>query len=313
MKMTLSERVMIPERVRIPVLGGLWYKFLCYRKRKRISRMDIEKLSLNKEDRNEKLIFTLTTFPDRIDSVQYTLKTLFSQSLKPDRVILWLAAEEFENFEFPESIKKFIDIGLEIRYCDNLYGHKRYYKLYESLKENELMVMFDDDILFPKYLVERLYDKWQTNKKCIVCDRGQVLSFDGDKVLNPGRWSSISNVGLKQPSFRILASPGGGCLIPPNSLYKDACDSEIIKKYALKTGDIWLMFMAVQNNTKIMRTYKYHRTFILSERQQTVQLGKEAIYQGRYIKTFNDLAEAYPHAYSNMLSETDQGKAINGK
>ena len=63
------------------------------------------------------------------------------------------------------------------------------------------------------------------------------------------------------------------------------------------------MFMACENDTKIMRTYKYHRIFILSEDEQKVQLGKEAIYQGRYIKTFNELKDAYPHAYKNMMME----------
>ena len=33
------------------------------------------------------------------------------------------------------------------------------------------------------------------------------------------------------------------------------------------------------------------------------RLGKEAIYLGRYEKTFLELAEAYPHAYDNICSE----------
>ena len=173
----------------------------------------------------------------------------------------------------------------------------------EEQREDELIVMFDDDIIFPYYMLERLYDKWLEFPDCVICDRGQVLTFEGHDVLNPGRWSSISNVGIDTPSYRILASPGGGCLFPPRAFYKDANNTDIIRKYALKTDDIWLMFMAVQNDTKIIRTYQYHRTFILSEQEQTVQLGKEAIYQGRYIKTFYDLAKAYPHAYQNMLSE----------
>ena len=193
--------------------------------------------------------------------------------------------------------------GLELRYCENYFGHKRYYKMIDEQKEDELIVMFDDDIIFPYYLLERLYGKWLEFPDCVICDRGQVLTFEGNDVLNPGRWSSISNVGLDEPSYRILASPGGGCLFPPHAFYKDANNTDIINKYALKTGDIWLMFMAVQNDTKIIRTYQYHRTFILSEKEQTVQLGKEAIYQGRYIKTFHTLAKAYPHAYQNMLSE----------
>lgn len=309
MKMDFFEKIMIPERVRIPVLGGVLYRALSKRARKNIRKIEINTLSLNKEPRDTTLTFTLTTFPDRIDSVQYTLRSIFNQSMKPDRVVLWLAKEEFEGRELPESIKEFQKIGLEVRFCENMFGHKRYYQLIPEQKDNELIVMFDDDILFPRHLVTRLYETWKNNPDCVVCDRGQVFELNPDgEVLNPGRWSSISPVGVKKPSFRVLASPGGGCLIPPNALYKDACNTELIKKYAIKTGDIWLMFMAVQNDTKIIRSYRYHRTFILSEKEQTVQLGREAIYQGRYVQTFNDLAKAYPHAYENIRSEMENEK-----
>lgn len=305
MKMTLSERLMIPESVRIPFFGGVLYRALSRYARKQVRKIDISSLSLNKEPRDTTLTFTLTSFPARIDTVQYTLCTLFDQSMKPDRVVLWLAAEEFEGVEMPDSIKEFQKIGLEVRFCENMFGHKRYYKLIDEQKDNELIVMFDDDILFPKYLVERLYTTWENFPDCVICERGQVLTFNGDKVLNPGRWSSISKTGIQSPSYRLLASPGGGCLFPPKALYKDANNTEIIKKFAFKTGDIWLMFMTVQNDVKIVRTHRYHRTFIQYEDQQSVQLGREAIYQGRYEKTFADLSEAYPHAFDNMLSEKD--------
>lgn len=305
-KMSFWERIMIPEGIRIPILGGFIYKSLSSLAKRRIKRIKYEDLELNKQKREHILTCTLTTFPDRIDSVQYTVKSLFNQSVKPDRIVLWLAEEEFRRKEFPDSIKELQKRGLEIRYCDNLFGHKRNYKFIEEQKVNELLIMFDDDIIFPYYMIERLYDKWKEYPNAIICDRGQLLTFDGDEVLNPGRWSSISDVGLDSPSYRILASPGGGCLVPPNSLYKDANDPEKIKKYALRTDDIWLMFMAAQNNTKILRTYKHHRIFILSESQQTVQLGKEAIYNGGYMRTFEALAEKYPHAYNNMISEINQ-------
>ena len=303
MKLGLFEKIMLPERVRVPLLGGIWYRFLSRVARRRVKRIKFNTLELNREKRDTLLTFTLTSFPDRIDTVQYTIKTLFTQTMKPDRIILWLAEDEFRDVEMPESIKELQKRGLEIRYCENMFGHKRYYKLLEEQKENECIVMFDDDIIFPKKLVERLYSTWKKHPDCVVCDRGQALTFTGDKVMNPGRWSSISDVGLKKPSYCILASPGGGCLLPPHALYKDACNTEIIREYAIKTGDIWLMFMAAENDTRIMRTYKYHRIFILSESQQTVQLGREAVYNGRYEKTFHDLSLRYPHAYSNMLKD----------
>ncbi len=304
MKMSLSERVMIPERIRIPFLAGIIYRRLSDYARRQVRKIDISSLSLNKEPRETTLTFTLTSFPDRIDTVQYTLRTLFSQSVKPDRVVLWLAEEEFEGVELPDSIKEFQKIGLEVRFCENMLGHKRFYKIIDEQKDNELIIMFDDDILFPKYLVERLYKTWKKFPDCVICDRGQVLTFKDDKILNPGRWSSIGKTGVQTPSFKILASPGGGCLLPPKALYKDANNTDIINQNALRADDLWLMFMTVQNDVKVVRTYRYHRTYILYEKIQTVQLGKEAIYQGHYEKTFAQLSELYPHAYRNMVSDS---------
>lgn len=300
-KMDIWERIMLPEGWRIPVLGGWLYKSLSALARKRIASIPFDSLSLNHEKRDTILTCTLTTFPDRIDTVQYTIKSLFHQSVKPDRIVLWLATSEFENFEFPESIKHLQEQGLEIRYCENYFGHKRYYKMIEEQKDNECIIMFDDDILFPYCLIERLYNKWLQFPDCVVCERGQVMTFDGDNVLNPGRWSSTSNEGIEKPSYKILASPGGGTLLPPHALYKDANNTDVITKYALKTGDIWLMFQTVQNDTKIVRTHKLHRTFIQWESVQSVQLGREAIYLGRYVKTFDELSKLYPHAYQNMI------------
>lgn len=301
-KMNFWERIMLPEGMRIPVLGGWLYRGLSALARKQTAKIPFESLSLNKEKRDTILTCTLTTFPDRIYTVQYTIKSLFNQSVKPDRVVLWLASSEFENFEFPESITKLQKQGLEIKYCDNYFGHKRYYKMIEEQRENECIIMFDDDIIFPYCLIERLYVKWKQFPECVVCERGQVMTFEGNDIKNPGRWSSTSDEGIDKPSYKILASPGGGTLFPPKALYKDANNTDIISEYALKTGDIWLMFMAVQNDTKIVRTHKLHRTFIQSESVQTVQLGREAIYLGRYVDTFHRLSEKYPHAYQNMLS-----------
>ena len=305
-KMDIWERIMLPERVRIPYFGGLLYRTLSKIARKRIAAIKYEELSLNKEKREQILTCSLTSFPDRINTVEYTIKSLFTQSVKPDRIVLWLAASEFENVELPDSIKALQERGLELRYCDNLFEHKRYYKMIDEQAENELLVMFDDDIIFPYYAIERLYEKWKQFPDCIICERGQCFSYDKNgEVMNAGHWPVNTKVGLDAPSFRIMASPGGGCIVPPHALYKDANNEEVIKQYALKTGDIWLMFMAAQNDTKTVRTYRYHRIFILSEDHQTVQLGRDSIYQGRYVKAFDDLSKAYPHAYQNILSDKD--------
>lgn len=54
---------------------------------------------VNQQQRNPRLIVSLTSFPQRIGEIQYTLYSLLKQTCKPDAVILWLAEDEFPNRE----------------------------------------------------------------------------------------------------------------------------------------------------------------------------------------------------------------------
>lgn len=67
------------------------------------------------------VIASLTTYPARINVVGFAIETIFNQTRKPDRVILWLAKEQFpEGVEcLPKMIKKQIERGLEVRFVDD--------------------------------------------------------------------------------------------------------------------------------------------------------------------------------------------------
>lgn len=152
-KMSFWERILIPEQIKIPYVAGLIYRIVTKILRKKVDKLDIQQISLNSDYREQILTCSLTSFPDRISTVHYTIKSLYNQSVKPDRIILWLSSAEFDGVELPESIKALQRKGLEIRFCENLYGHKRYYKMIEEQKTNELLLMFDDDIIDRKSVV----------------------------------------------------------------------------------------------------------------------------------------------------------------
>ena len=57
--------------------------------------------------RTADVIISLTTYPARIDTLHYTLYTLFTQSLAPKRVLLWLSKEEFES---DKSVPSFLNL-----------------------------------------------------------------------------------------------------------------------------------------------------------------------------------------------------------
>ena len=66
--------------------------------------------------RSPEVIVSLTSFPARINSVEKTIRTLLTQTLKPDRVILWLAEEQFHNKEndLPRQLLALKNFGLDI-------------------------------------------------------------------------------------------------------------------------------------------------------------------------------------------------------
>ena len=80
---------------------------------------------------------------------------------------------------------------------------------------------------------------WEDKFDKDVCERAQAIDYEKDGTLkNPGRWKTISKIGCRKPSYSLNPSPGGGCLIPYNSFYKDAKNAKKIKELAYKNDDL---------------------------------------------------------------------------
>lgn len=77
---------------------------------------------------DNEVIVSLTSFPARMDKIYITLESLFRQTIRPDRIILWLADEQYPDKKAVEMrLKKYKKLGLEIQYCDDLRSHKKYF------------------------------------------------------------------------------------------------------------------------------------------------------------------------------------------
>ena len=306
MNRRLIERLKLPESVRIPYFAGLSHRYFLKLENKIIRKCSIPQNPLNEEARDIFVTATLTSFPARIEQVYLAIKSLMLQSYKPDRIILWLADEQFPDRTLPESLTDLIKYGLEIRWCEDLCGHKRYYYCINEQKENEVVITFDDDIIYPIDCIKRLVKKHRKYPGCLVCERAQAVAYKKNGELeNAGRWRTISGIGVKKPSYSLNPSPGGGCLIPYGAFHKDVCDKDLIRSLVFRNDDLWYMFMAVENGTKIIKTHKYHKIFSVVDGSQTFQLATENVLGNRYVTVMNILAERYPKAYKRILTDED--------
>lgn len=302
MSRKLIEFFKFPELLRIPVLSGLNYRWSLKADNKSILK---EKITdpLNSEPRDEIVIASLTSYPARIPYVHLAIKSLMLQTYKPDRIILWLASEQFTDKELPEELTDLCEYGLEIMWIHDIYGHKKYFYPVVNQKDNEVVITFDDDIIYPKDAIKRLMKTHKSFPNCLVCERGQI--YDKKFEHNPGLWKIISSVGVKKPTYSMNPSPGGGCLIPKGAFYIDATNEEKIRELAYKNDDLWYMFMCAQNKTKMVKTRKYHRTFSVIDGSQSEQMAIENVLGNRNAIILEGLKSAYPDAWNRIVTDKD--------
>lgn len=301
-----TEFIKIPESIRIPVLGGIWYRLITELENKSIQREKIPENPLNKEKRDIKITVSLTSFPARIEYVHLAIKSLMLQSVKPDRIILWLAKDQFPDKMLPSQLTELQKYGLEICWTVNIYGHKKYFNSLKEQVENEVVITYDDDLIYPPNSIKKLIKTYKKHPSCIICNRAQALCYDNNgNIKNPGRWDTISNIGLHRSSFQLCPSTGGGCLYPFKTINLNLLDQEMIEETALKGDDLWIMFIAAQSETMFIKTCKYHKSFSTISGSQSTQLSTGNLINDEYIDTLDALIKIFPNAWNRILTDKE--------
>ena len=85
-------------------------------------------------EKNPKITASLTSYPERMYDVHFTIYSLITQKFKPDEILLWLSEEEFPKLEndIPKKVLDMKKFGLTIKWCKNIRSNK---KLIFSLKQ----------------------------------------------------------------------------------------------------------------------------------------------------------------------------------
>lgn len=211
-------------------------------------------VGVQEQNNSLELIVSLTSYPARIPYIKYTLYTLLMQSCKPNQILLWLSKEEFPNKEkdLPQELLEFVKKGLEIKWCDqNLYSYK---KLIPSLKEfsNSTIVTADDDILYPKDWLEKLYRAYKKDPNFIHCHRAHRITFDKQNHVKPYmEWEHLIENKSTVPSFLNFQTGAGGVLYPKNCFFEDILREDKFMQLSPRADDIWFWAMALLKGTKI--------------------------------------------------------------
>ena len=199
-----------------------------------------------KSDSAARIIVSFTSFPARINIVHRVLKSLYAQSKKPDKIILWLAEEQFLNLEndLPTELVEDRNEGkFDIRWCDDLGSHKKYFYAMQEYPE-DIIITIDDDTIYHQDVIKTLYELHRKYPRAVTSIFAKLMLFDDDIHFLPyNDW--LYNVVLPVPSMQIIPMGGGGVLYPPHVLDEGVFDKQIILnklkyKGVICDDDVWL-------------------------------------------------------------------------
>ena len=199
------------------------------------------------------VILNFTTWKKRERAVPGMLKTINEQSMKPDKVIVYLSETEYGHV-VPDVIKQMKEIGYitDIEWVPgNIYSHKRW----EAFKKynNCYNVFVDDDIYYDKNYVKELVETAIQNQGCDIIWTSQIEEIHGIKRSHP-----IGNGTVKSKKLQTLS--GMSCLPPftfPIESYKHSTDRD---KWCTKCDDSWNRAWMIKNGIDIVRVHDRHKT-----------------------------------------------------
>ena len=245
-----------------------------------------------KLDSTSNIVVSLTSFPARINLVHLTICSLMNQTVKPAKLILWLADTQFPSLEsLPLDLLRLIDCGLEIRFCDDLRSHKKYYYTCKEYPSS-VIITVDDDLIYPCNTLKKLVEKHQRYPECVCCNRGHEITFRNQKIEEYKKWKKEATY-ISSPSAVLCPTGAGGVLYPPNCFYHDYLNKDIINKYAIMADDIWLKVMELLQGTKAVYTDNFPQWLFTIRGSQNVTLAKTNVDKNNNDYVIECLAQIY--------------------
>jgi hypothetical protein len=199
-------------------------------------------------------VVSLTTYEPRWATVHYTIESIGAGELRPSRLLLWIAPSVLA-LGTPDALQRQIERGVELRTCEDLGPHKKYYPLVAEGALPGPMVTADDDVLYGAQWLQGLAQAAAARPDCIQAHRAHVMSFDDQGGFLPyHEWPACRST---VPSALHFSTGVGGVLFPPamQQALRDAGDA--FRACCPRADDIWLNAVAYRAGVPVRQTQPF--------------------------------------------------------
>lgn len=238
---------------------------------------------------NTEVIVSLTTYSKRVWDIHLVLESIAQQTVLPNRVILWLAEDEFCLDALPVSLFSRLRFGLDIRFCRDIKSYKKIIPTLEHFPDSTIITI-DDDIIYPPDTIEILLRAHKETPKAIIGNRAHEVYYKNGEVMPYKKWKKE----IQSNSRRVFLTGCGGILYPPHALHDDVTNAKKFMELCPYADDVWLYFMANLHNTEIRKVDGRHfDEFIEVSNNSATGLNKINVDKGYNDVQINNIINHY--------------------
>lgn len=196
-------------------------------------------------------VVSLTSHPERFDTLSQTLNSLLAQRLIAKKIYLNIAQDDISKL--PAYVKDFASSGLiNINACENLGPGK---KLIPTLKLEKALpiIVVDDDLIFDTDLTLKLMIVHHLSPGTIIASRVHKITHTPEGEISAySKWQKNYSLSTG-PSMDLFATSGAGTLYKADFFHADVTDEKTYSELAFYTDDLWWFIQSKRVGTKTKR------------------------------------------------------------
>lgn len=232
------------------------------------------------------VVVSLTTFPLRIGSAHLVIKSLLAQTLLPERIVLYLARDEFPDPDVGARLEALRSPRFEIVFIDN--NVRAYNKLIHALEQfpGASVITCDDDRIYQRGLIRALVEAAQRHP-------GEVISWSARRIPTDERaaayeaWPACRG----KESGAILPLGFAGVLYPAGCFPVDVANRDVFEKLAPSQDDLWFKMMTSLNGVRsrtLGHVGRRHRVLPVPNNRRLVDLNIAGGLNDRAVRALED-------------------------
>ena len=147
------------------------------------------------ENFNIPIIVSMTSWKKRIINVKYVVSAILQGTKKPDKIILNLSTDEFQDKHIPIDLKLLEKYTIfEINWVkENTKAFKKIIPTME-LYPDSIIISIDDDIIYPRLFIETILDSYKKQNTDIITLYRNKNKYEFDSVVGCGTLYTTSKL-----------------------------------------------------------------------------------------------------------------------